>query len=430
MAIAFPNSPTNGQTVTIGGVVYSWNSTTSTWDLVSSISTLDELQNVNAPTPSDNNLLAYDSGTSNWTNQTAAQAGVATATHTHPQSDVTNLTSDLAAKVSNTSFYAGGKNAILNAAFDINQRNFTSTNSSFAFTFDRWGTEGNSAGGTITWSAQTFTAGSAPLAGYEGTNFVRCTTASLGASNYAIYGQKIEDVRTFANQTVTISFFARAASGTPRITVNLFQGFGTGGSASVTTAGVLQTISTSWARYSFTINVPSIAGKTIGPNSFLYPYFVFSDTIIGTGNGTQNNTFDVWGLQVEAGSVATPFSRAGGTIQAELAACQRYYQRFTADNGVFIGGHGGSVTGTIGQATIPLPVTMRANPTSIDFANISWYNYGNGVLYNTGSFVLQAGQTNYPVVRYTHGSSIFTAGQVGVFSSNATGGFLGFSAEL
>lgn len=34
MAINFPSSPTNGQTVTISGVTYSWNSTTSTWDLV------------------------------------------------------------------------------------------------------------------------------------------------------------------------------------------------------------------------------------------------------------------------------------------------------------------------------------------------------------------------------------------------------------
>ena len=98
MAIAFPNSPTNGQTVTISGVVYSWNSTTSTWDLVSAVSTLDQLQDVTAPTPADNNLLAYDSATSNWTNQTAAQAGVAAASHTHAQSDITNLSTSLAAK--------------------------------------------------------------------------------------------------------------------------------------------------------------------------------------------------------------------------------------------------------------------------------------------------------------------------------------------
>jgi hypothetical protein len=33
MAIDFPNSPTNGQTVTFGTSVYTWNSAKSTWDL-------------------------------------------------------------------------------------------------------------------------------------------------------------------------------------------------------------------------------------------------------------------------------------------------------------------------------------------------------------------------------------------------------------
>ena len=97
-AINFPDSPTNGQQVTVGGVVYSWNSTKSVWQLVPGVSTLDQLQDVTAGSPSDNNLLAYDSATSNWTNQTASQAGVAAASHTHAQSNVTNLVSDLAAK--------------------------------------------------------------------------------------------------------------------------------------------------------------------------------------------------------------------------------------------------------------------------------------------------------------------------------------------
>jgi ribosomal protein L35AE/L33A len=40
---------------------------------------INELHDVNAGSPSDNNLLAWDSLTSMWTNQTAAQAGLATA---------------------------------------------------------------------------------------------------------------------------------------------------------------------------------------------------------------------------------------------------------------------------------------------------------------------------------------------------------------
>ncbi len=40
---------------------------------------LNELHDVNAGSPSDNNVLAWDSASSMWTNQTAAQAGLATA---------------------------------------------------------------------------------------------------------------------------------------------------------------------------------------------------------------------------------------------------------------------------------------------------------------------------------------------------------------
>jgi hypothetical protein len=116
-AINFPDSPTNGQQVTVGGVVYSWNSTKSVWQLVPGVSTLDQLQDVTAGSPSDNNLLAYDTATSNWTNQTAAQAGVAAASHTHPQSDITNLTTDLAGKAATSHTHA--QSAITNLVADL-----------------------------------------------------------------------------------------------------------------------------------------------------------------------------------------------------------------------------------------------------------------------------------------------------------------------
>jgi len=43
--------------------------------------------------------------------------------------------------------------------------------------------------------------------------------------------------------------------------------------------------------------------------------------------GLQNNTIDIWGVQIEAANTATAFQTATGTIQGELAACQRYFQR-------------------------------------------------------------------------------------------------------
>ena len=228
--------------------------------------------------------------------------------------------------------YYAGKNKIINGDFFINQRAFSTTTTDGAYGFDRFMWE-SGAGGT--WSAQTFTPGTAPVAGYEGKNFSRIvTTGQTGAGVYTVLEQKMESVRTFANQTVTVSFWAKAASGTPKIAPELYQYFGSGGSpsASISTPGTQVTISTSWARYSSTITVPSISGKTLGTaGDFLQlSLWVSAGTTFNARSGSlgiQSNTFDIWGVQIEAGSTATDFQTASGSYGGELALCQRYYEQ-------------------------------------------------------------------------------------------------------
>ena len=225
--------------------------------------------------------------------------------------------------------FLAGKNKIINADFRINQRGFNSITTTSTFGFDRWQPFINGTG-TTTYSAQTFTVGAAPVAGYEAINFARfVTTGQTGTNPYSILAQNIEDVRTFAGQTVTVSFWAKAATGTPKISVELAQNFGTGGSAEVDNYVGQATLTTSWARYSVTTTLPSISGKTIGTSSLLGTFLWLSggtDYNARTNSiGIQTNTFDIWGVQVEAGSVATPFTTASGTLQGELALCQRYY---------------------------------------------------------------------------------------------------------
>ena len=277
--------------------------------------------------------------------------------------------------------YAAGKNAIINGDFRINQRAFTSTTTTGTYGFDRWVLIAND--GTTTYSAQTFTPGTAPVAGYEGINFARiASTGQTSVNAYSILVQKIEDVRTFAGQRITISFWAKASSGTPKVSVNVYQDFGSGGSVGVysypdTAALQNVTINTSWTRYSFSISVAGISGKTIGTGSFLQVYLWTSAG--GTYNsqtnsmGIQSATIDFWGVQVEAGSVATPFQTATGSLQGELAACMRYFEKIDMNND---GNTYAAANGTNSQGGFVFYKSQKRGSTTVTLnsGSIDWWN--------------------------------------------------------
>ena len=327
---------------------------------------------------------------------------------------------------------AGGRNRIINGDFKINQRGFSSTTTSSTYGFDRWFI--GFSGGTVTYSAQTFTLGSAPFAGYEGTNFARVVTASqTDAGHFAYLQQRIEDVRTFANQTITVSFFAKASTGTPTVGVVAEQQFGTGGSSSVVTSGGTTAITTSWARYSKTISIPSIAGKTIGTGSVALNIGLMTSvgtTISGSGYpavGVQNATIDFWGVQVEAGAVATPFEFEDA--QVTLAKCQRYFYRTpqVASGAIGMGYMSSATTLDFYQQ---FPVTMRTSATCSASSGTNYFTATvNGVTLGASTvsaFYNVSSQGSYS--RLTVASS--TLGQGGLVSTNSTSAYVDASAEL
>lgn len=53
---------------------------------------INDVTDITITTPADNEVLAYDNGTSTWINQTAAEAGLAAASHTHTASEITSGT--------------------------------------------------------------------------------------------------------------------------------------------------------------------------------------------------------------------------------------------------------------------------------------------------------------------------------------------------
>jgi hypothetical protein len=222
-----------------------------------------------------------------------------------------------------------GRNLIHNSLFNIQQRGVGPWGT--GYTADRW---------------QLFTSTSAcnvyVIAATDGDrgNIGDEAAASIlepqfsgtgGAGDYVIIGQAIENVRRLANKTVTLSFWANASAAL-KFGVSFDQIFGTGGSPSpaVQGNGSSVTLSGSWSRYSLTFAIPSIAGKVLGTNNdtrtqmYLWLSTGSSNSVRSGGVGVQSGTVNIWGVQLEVGSVATPLEKPDP--QQDLAKCQRFYQ--------------------------------------------------------------------------------------------------------
>jgi hypothetical protein len=204
------------------------------------------------------------------------------------------------------------------------------------------------------------------------------------------------------------------------------QNFGSGGSASVDTTNGTVSVTTAWTRVTKTITVPSISGKTIGTGNCLEVFlYSFGDTIPVSG------TIDIWGVQLEYGSKATPFQTATGTIQGELAACQRYYWRQTAGTTYTYHGLGYGYSTTAALFLIKHPVRMRVVPTSFEYANLAIDLYG--VTNYTFTTLTMTG-----VINGVDTSTLDATGVTGLTANrpyalagnNNTSNYLGFSAEL
>lgn len=137
------------------------------------------------------------------------------------------------------SLQAAGKNKILNSDFSIWQRgtSISVPNSTNTYGPDRFVAYCTYSAGSSTVSQQTFTPGTAPVSGYEGQYFSRLTCGST--TTVWGYRQRIEDVRTFAGQTATFSFWIKASAANATTSIEFAQVFGTGGSSTVTTLSLI-----------------------------------------------------------------------------------------------------------------------------------------------------------------------------------------------
>jgi hypothetical protein len=233
----------------------------------------------------------------------------------------------------------GFRNRIINGDMRIDQRNagaaVTTTGASVYFV-DRWTGFRNNAG----WSVQQVA--DAP-SGFV--NSLRVTTTTANAGSVALVqqwfeGNNVADLGfgTASASTVTLSFWVKS-SVTGTFAVNLGNGAtnrsyvatytintaNTWEYKTVTvagdTTGTWATNNTAGLRVLFNIGT---GGSATTAGSWQTGDLIRTSTSVGT-EGTLNATFYLTGVQLEAGSVATPFERRD--IGTEMMLCQRYYQK-------------------------------------------------------------------------------------------------------
>lgn len=232
----------------------------------------------------------------------------------------------------NSNSIFGFKNHIINGNFDIWQRGTSQTTHGYG-SDDRWSNNNNTVGSTKTHSREACTDTERAL--FNAPSFSRTVVSSVaGASSYVLKTQHIEDVTKLAGKTVTLSFWAKADSN-KNIAIEFRQRFGTGGTPSTDVLGIgpqLVELTTTWQKKTITVTLPSIVGKTLGTDGLhttaLALYFWFDAGHLynsRTANlGQQSGTFDIAQVQLEEGSVATPFEQRPYAL--ELSLCQRYFE--------------------------------------------------------------------------------------------------------
>ena len=323
--------------------------------------------------------------------------------------------------------------AVLNSAFQVWQRgtSFTvASGSTSNYTADRWQAYRGATGMTVTRQA-TSDSTNLPFIQY-------CARVARDSGNTStalpIFFQSFESVNAipFAGKAVTLSFYARAganySAASSALKAEIITGTGTDqnlingytGSAYAVQGSV--TLTTTWQR--FTINATIASTATELGMQFYY-------TPVGTAGA--NDYFEITGVQLELGSVATPFHTYAATIQGELAACQRYYYRSNVTGSYAYLGRGVATSGTAGYYDIPMPVPMRTTPSSVDFSTLGVSLGPSYSVYAISALSINGGAntTISTNVSVTNSASGFSAGSTAIISTNAsTSGYIGFSAEL
>lgn len=346
---------------------------------------------------------------------------------------------------------APNRNLLYNGAMQVSQRG-TSTASITAggyYTADRWNFVPSSMG---TWTQDI--QNDAPTgSGFRRSLRVLCTTADAApaAGDFVLLqqileGQDVQRIRkgTSSAQKLTLSFWVKS-----NVTGTYVAELQDNDNSRFVSATYTISASATWERKTITFpadttgaldndNAGSLvlimwlgAGSTWSGGSPLQTAWGTTSNTRATGQtnlaAATNNYWQVTGVQLETGDVATDFEFK--SYGQELAECQRYYYLYTSGTAKQIGlGQMNSGTAMVCQVTFP--TTMRSAPELVASSGTNYYRAEvGGSTDDFNSFtILRAHESGAGIYNLSEISG--TAGQVRQVHTNNASASIAFSAEL
>jgi hypothetical protein len=256
---------------------------------------------------------------------------------------------------------AGMRNRIINGDMRISQRGNSFASGATQYSLDRWlfYRTSTAVGATCLYTNATI-AGSI-------SNYAQVQRNSGDTNTGFIYLQtslESVNVRDFAGKTITLSFFGYCnGNAVGNSSGQIIYGTGTDGNLAagftggITAGSIVFAGNAAWVKNTLTVTLPSNATQ-------LGLSFAFAPT----GTAGANDFFGVSYVQLELGSVASPFEQI--SYGQQLSLCQRYYSTMS------IGYVGVTPTAALSYgSTFNLPVTMRVTPTFTQLSSVAAVNF-------------------------------------------------------
>ena len=367
-------------------------------------------------------------------------------------------------EVSTNGQVSGRRNIVINGAMNVAQRATSVTglgddNDEGYPTVDRFKVQGNASAGRFTMTQEAVT----DLPGFPKCIKLDCTTADAGDDVSAaerlfiqtkFEGQDLQGIKkgTSEAEAITVSFYAKA-NASFKYVVSLFD------ADNSRYAGSTFDVTSSWQRFIVTFPADTDDGSSPFDNdnadSLNLRFFIhagsnytsgtLSSTFANVSNAntydsdadsfysSTDNNFFLTGVQMEVGSVATPFEHR--SFGEELELCKRYYHKLLATGPYQKFAVGTAFTTDDCMFVFKFSPEMRGIPT-LDYGTLSKLVVTDNDLSGEaiGSLAIDTntdGPQGASVVANDITSDVMTAGDATILNANNdVAAYLAFDAEL